>query len=311
SGLMMDRVITNNVWRQAAQFIGKQEKKIAAIAYVSKGTPLLFGKGDILICDASDQAIKSGETDAKILEDFLRRGATLYCCPNLHAKLLVSGDWAIIGSASLSASSQNVLVEASLITTRPQIRSQVRAFIHGLQRISIPIDEQFISHICSLPVSKRSGPVPVRRKKDSAELGNRYWIVSTRLLHSFPEYEEEFIERGEQEARNMLDEDSDIAWIRWIGKSKFRELAKPGDTLIEIMRHKVKREVFKPRPILVRQDHEKWARFYLEERSDSKGMSWTEFERRLRKAGLESVKKNSTRELSLREIALMESVWQM
>ncbi len=308
---MMDRVITNNVWRQVAEFIGKREKKIAAIAYVSKGTPLLFGKGDILVCDASDQAIKTGETDARMLGDFLKGGAILYCCPNLHAKLLVSGDWVVIGSANLSASSQSVLVEASLITTKPQIKSQVRAFIHELQRTSIPIDEQFISHICSLPVAKRNRAIPVRRKRASTELGNRYWIVSTRLLHSFSEYEEEYIERGEQEARNMLDEDSDIAWIRWAGKGRFRELAKPGDTLIEIMRHKVKREVFKPRPVLVRQDHEKWTRFYLEEQSDSKGMSWTEFERRLRKVGLEGIKKSSTRELSLREIALMESIWYM
>src|ERR1044072_5576617 len=103
----MEKIITNKVWTQVTRLLDKRENKIAAIAYVSKGTPLSFGDGDVLVCDASDQAIKTGETDAAILKRFLIDGAELYSCPNLHAKILISGDSVVIGSANLSASSEN------------------------------------------------------------------------------------------------------------------------------------------------------------------------------------------------------------
>lgn len=102
----MERIITNNVWTQVERLLKKGSSKTAAIAYVSKGTPLSFGDGDVLVCDASDAAIKSGETDAITLRRFLNDGAELHSCPNLHAKMLISGNSVVIGSANLSTSSE-------------------------------------------------------------------------------------------------------------------------------------------------------------------------------------------------------------
>ena len=152
----MDRIITNNVWRQVATLIGKEANKLAAIAYVSKGTPLSFSKGDTLVCDASDHAIKTGETDAETLKRFFRAGAKLFSCSNLHAKLLVSSDIAVIGSANLSASAENLLVEASLISRRSQTRSQAAALIHNIIKASVPIDESFLDRISSIPLDWQS-----------------------------------------------------------------------------------------------------------------------------------------------------------
>lgn len=306
----MDRIITNNVWSQVKKLIGKQNK-VAAIAYVSKGTPLSFRRGDTLICDASDNAIKTGETDAGMIKSFLQAGASVYSCPTLHAKLLVSGDMAVVGSANLSASSENYLVEASLITTRTQIRSQVSALIYNIVKASTLIDGDFVTHICSLPVTRHFRPNARHKKSITRDIGNRYWIVHTRLLETWPAYEDQYIEEGEGKARERTeDKHSDISWIRWVGKGRFRELAKPGDTLIEIMRRGTRYTVMAPRPILFRQNQEKWARFYLELPSDLETISWTRFEKKLRQVGLHSIKKNSTRELRPTDIALMEVLWQ-
>lgn len=304
----MERIIKDKVWSRVNRLLKKRDNKIAAIAYVSKGTPLSFGDGDVLICDASDPAIKSGETDATTLKRFRSDGAQLYSCQNLHAKILISGDSVVIGSANLSASSENHLLEASLITTRSQIRSQINALIHNIVEVSIPVDDKFINHISSLPVTKRLRPFARHKKPKVKGIGNRYWIVNTRPLDKYPDDEEQYIERGEEEARNVMkDPDADVYWIRWTGNNRFCRLAKRGDTVIEVTRHKKKATVANPRAILVRQHHKKWTRFYLSEPNAE--ISWTHFEAKLKKIGLKKIKKTSVRELSQRDIMLMESVW--
>lgn len=306
----MEKIITSKVWTQVTRLLDKRGNKTAEIAYVSKGTPLSFEDGDVLICDASDHAIKTGETDAATPKRFLNDGAELYSCQNLHAKILISGDSVVIGSANLSTSSENYLLEASLITTRSQIRSQASAFIHNLIKVSARIDDDFIRHITSLPVKRGFRPLSARRgaKAEVEEIGSRYWVVNTHPLISYPEHEEEYVEKGEEEAREALkNPDAEVSWIRSTGKGRFRRLAKPGDTIIEITKYKRKAVVSAPRPILVRQQHRKWTRFYLGE--PNRHISWTLFEDNLKKIGLIKIKKTSTRELNQRDIMLMDSIW--
>lgn len=304
----MERIITNNVWTQVIRLLKKRDSKVAAIAYVSKGTPLSFGDGDVLVCDASDQAIKSGETDAPSLRRFLNAGAQLYSCPNLHAKVLISGKSVVIGSANLSTSSENYLLEASLITTRSQIRSQVSALIHNIIKASAPIDDACIKHISSLPVTRRFRPFVRSRRPKVKETGSRYWVISTCPLDKYHADEEKYIEQGEEEARKIVDDpNADISWIRWTGKDRFRQLAKPGDTVIEILSYKRRAVAIGPCPILFRQHHKKWTRFYFGE--PDLEISWSQFERKLKKVGLRKIKKTSIRELSQKDIPLMESLW--
>jgi phosphatidylserine/phosphatidylglycerophosphate/cardiolipin synthase-like enzyme len=131
----MEKIIKGNKpWTQVARLI-RGHRKTAAIAYVSKGAPLLFEDRDTLVCDASDGAIKAGQTDARTLGRFLKAGATLFSFRNLHAKLLVSGNVTVIGSANLSSSAQEHLVEALLVTDRSQVRSQALALMYDIRPI--------------------------------------------------------------------------------------------------------------------------------------------------------------------------------
>ena len=153
----MEEIITDKIWSRVKRLIEGQPSKTAAVAYVTKGAALSFEDGDTLVCDASDQAIKSGQTDARILRKFLDAGAKLFSCEDLHAKVMVSGDITVIGSANISSSAETTLVEAMLVSRRPRLRSQALALIHNIKRKSVAIDEHFLDHICSLPVHKRRG----------------------------------------------------------------------------------------------------------------------------------------------------------
>ncbi len=133
-------------------FDKKTKRKIAALAYVSTPKYLSFGKGDILVCDASDQAIKSGETSAVVLARFYKKGAEIYSCPNLHAKVMVLGRNVLIGSCNLSESSAQVLRELAVITSDTSTRSQALAYIHSIKDTSSLVNEAFLERISKIPV---------------------------------------------------------------------------------------------------------------------------------------------------------------
>ena len=87
----MERILTDNVWKQIASLARACKRRSAALAYVSTDNYVSFKKGDILVCDASDAAIKSGETSAAILARYYKKGVQLYSRTSLHAKVLVMG----------------------------------------------------------------------------------------------------------------------------------------------------------------------------------------------------------------------------
>jgi phosphatidylserine/phosphatidylglycerophosphate/cardiolipin synthase-like enzyme len=173
----MQKILTDNIWQQISHLTQKAKRKIAALAYVSSPSYLSFRKGDLLICDASDQAIRSGETSATVLEQFFKAGAEIYSCPCLHAKALIFDRTALIGSCNLSQSSAEVLRELALLTSDTSTRSQILAYIHSIKDSSLPVDEAFLKRILKIPVSKRKGLQRTKRKH--IHLGTRTWIVRT------------------------------------------------------------------------------------------------------------------------------------
>ncbi len=74
-----------------------------------------------MVCDASNNAIKTGQTSAAVLKRAFDRGSRLYNLPGLHAKILLLNEKALIGSANASGSSAHSLIEAGLLTDQPTI----------------------------------------------------------------------------------------------------------------------------------------------------------------------------------------------
>jgi hypothetical protein len=307
----MNRLLTDNIWSQIRSATPKSGHKVAALAYVSTGGYCSFGKGDVLVCDATDRAIKSGETSAAVLKKFYDAGAEIYSCENLHAKTIVCGRTVLIGSCNLSDSSANVLRELAILTSNNSIRSQVLAFIHKLANNATRIDKLFLRRIAKIPVSRRRWPGKIRR--GHFKLGKRTWIIKTCPLDPAKyKHEEPFVQQAESEIRKKLRRTkADINWVRWTGKSRFRSLAREGDTFIDLSsagRGGKRISVSAPAPILMRQHRRKWTRFYFE--TPDKKISWSQFEREVRKVGIRHIRKNSTKELSDRDAALLDVIWE-
>src|SRR5690348_15071619 len=111
----MQRVIANTLWADVQAAAKNAPYRKAAIAYVTNEL-IEFRKGDVLIADASDHAIRCGATSATLLRRLNGRGVEIYSCNQLHAKVLLFGGTAVIGSANMSTSSKDKLVEAAVLT---------------------------------------------------------------------------------------------------------------------------------------------------------------------------------------------------
>lgn len=309
-----DQILTGNVWKQISARAEKAATRVGAIAYISTANHLSFREGDVLICDASDSAIRTGETSATVLDELSRAGVRLYSRPNLHAKLLVFGDCVLVGSCNLSEPSASALYEAALLTARTSIRSQALAFIRRNRDASTLIDPSFVSRILKIKVVRRGRAKVIRGRHDEDRFGHRTWIVRTYNFDMDRHPGEQiWVDKAENETKQLLSHaDNELGWVRWVGKSRFREVARKGDTLIILNSARGGKQitVSSPVAILKKQNHSNWTRFYHEIRPNDNVISWTNFNRALKRLDITSIKRNSTRELSKREESLMENLWE-
>lgn len=167
---MASNTFTFDPWPEIKRLAGAARRRLAAVAYVTSDAHVSFKAGDVLVTDASENAIACGETSAKVLQAAHDRGAKLYTCPGLHAKVLVFDNVAIVGSANLSLRSVDHLIEATTITDDPTVVERTRAFITRLTEKSRRIDAAYLQHIGAMTVVRRPALFS-RRTVNPPELG--------------------------------------------------------------------------------------------------------------------------------------------
>jgi len=306
----MKALLSDDLWCELSAQSADHQRIRAAVAYVT-APHLIFRHGDLLICDASDDAIKGGLTSASWLRAFVNQGAEVYSYDGLHSKVAVIDNQALIGSANLSQNAGVNTCEASLLTDDCQVIGLIQAFIEKVKGESEPVNEEFLRHIESLPVI-RNGSIP-RKSKKKIDVGqSKVWLIATRnqsdrLLNA----EEAFENVGGEEAQKHIKTDGYVVWpIRWTGKSRFRSEAKSGDLVIAVHTEKEGKrkdvKVYKAAPILHRQDDEKWTRFYLEVPAEPTPYSWPVVEAYFVSLGALNFTPNSTRELTGKAIGILQ-----
>jgi hypothetical protein len=132
---MSTTLLTQDIWPQLTSAVrGSRQRCAVAVAYFGAGAGRLLPlpKGSRLVVDASDRAVRAGQTCPADLKRLVNRGVTVYSVPNLHAKVFVLGQAAYIGSANVSSRSASQLVEAVIRTTESDAVRAARAFVDGL-----------------------------------------------------------------------------------------------------------------------------------------------------------------------------------
>lgn len=315
----MLRVLSAGLWSEIDRLAKRRGVRRAAVAYVSSDDGLAFRNGDTLIVNASDEAIRTGQTSAAVLRAAFDRRALLFSNPNLHAKVLIIGDRVIVGSANLSRSSRDHLHEVAIITDDPEMAGGATQFIEQLERESTRIDAAFIERILAIPVSRRRG-IDTGRRKAVHVRGGRTWILG---LSEDPVYpgSEEAVERVKDVVVRDAAKGEIVDWFWWSGKtSRFARLAKVGDRIISLYRprkasratrtvkayrHAVIRRIFRERGCAATTYH-----CASPADAEATSLSWSRFVMLAKRAGVQgTLSVDSAREIAPDQSSALHMLW--
>jgi len=316
------KVVSNRLWNVIGAKSRVASMRRAAIAYVGESPPIIFGKGDLLVVDASDSSIKSGRTSARALAAFHKAGAELFSYPHLHAKVMLLDDWAVVGSANASRPSEIVYLEAAVITDRPDITGQVERLISELAERSALINEPFLERILRLPVVKAPFVPPRRGRRQLAPTLSSpcAWLVSLWEEASYPGDEAQIEAITKEEQKKVGRKAGEVAWFFWSGRTGFPAKAKVGDIVVECWRPRAKINttrsvrVFRHARLLriFKEPGVKATTFHCLWPPDSArtAMSWTAFTWLATSAGIKrKLTYRSTVQLSEQESAALFELW--
>lgn len=205
---MATTFLQQGLWRELTSSIRKAKGKAdVAVAYFGDkaGKQLPLGKGSRLVVDASEGAVKSGQTCPAELIKLYHKGVAIYSVPNLHAKVYVVGRKAYVGSANASRRSANTLVEAMLVTSEASTVKAARAFIDELtNQPELGVEE--LQRLGKLYVPPRvpGGKEGATRAAQGKPALPRFWVARVMIGYP-PEEAEDTQKKAERTARSRMD----------------------------------------------------------------------------------------------------------
>jgi hypothetical protein len=258
---MIEFISGSQVWRRiTAAAKASNKPAYVAVAYFGKEASRLLPltRGSRLVVDASEHAVKSGQTHPADLKRLVRKGVRVYTLANLHAKIFVFGSKAFVGSANASRRSSSALIEAIVVTTDKSAVKAVRALIerHCLQ----PLGPEELDRLQSMyrpphlpPESRRVGPRARRR-------GTAPTLRPLRLVqlwhHDPPEGSEAAAKAGRAAARREMTRPRahDLDEFHWDWACPFQR----GDVVVQIVNEGGGRRMVSPPGNVI--NVTKWAR---------------------------------------------------
>lgn len=307
----MITVKSNDLWVELEKLAKKATCINAAVAYVSDDSCIAFGKGDLLVVDASDESIAGGRTSATLLDKAYQLGAKLYSCDTLHGKVIVFDDHAYIGSANVSINSRKSLDEIGVISDHPNIISGAIHFIDELVHQSTEIDKKFIELILKIDVNRDTSHNKKSRK--ICIIKPRAWLVSLRNDATFPGDEDRVNEDNE---KIETAEHENAAWFFMKKGSSFYNEAKLGDSIILIGREKnaSKKPEYAYRHVIIKYitvDTDAETKVYHYAHTDDYAIDWDLFLELADKVGVKRLGSglNTARELPVKQSNALFELW--
>lgn len=231
SVIMSTEFLGTNIWSgltaEAKRFNGKS---FVAVAYFGTGAAkrLPLKKGSILVVDASDKAVKSGQTNPAELIKLRKLGVRIFSMSNLHAKVFVFGGVAFVGSTNVSENSEDVYSEASIRSSQTSVVSSARQFVRTLAVNEIG-PQKLEALLAAYKSRKKTGP---KGKHGRNKVEPRFFIVRMEYGEEPPE-DIAVIEGGVSKAEELMSSNKTHKVVHhwdWRKKNRYR----PGDTVLPV-----------------------------------------------------------------------------
>ncbi len=262
------------------------------------GKLLSLKSGDVLVVALTKGNAINGSVCPAEIERLQAKGVPVFLAPRLHAKVLLCGQTAIVGSANLSQTSSTHLDEAAILTTNTSLLRHIRAWFK--QRTLEPVSPEWLA-ICAKVYRPPKGGFGRAGERTTHPTEDALWLVGLKQTNH-PEDEAAISQSGAARAKKMLSDPTKfkIETIRWSGKiTRIRE----GDTVIQIMKGSRSHYVEElARLIGIRRTSSRRgspvAYLYLECRNRPKRISWTKFQTGCAEYGLKIGSNTHLREVT-------------
>ena len=228
------QLITEKVWKHISSRANANKNRYVAVAYLGKNASkyLHLGLGDVLVVDASENNIRSGNTNPYEIEKYIKNGVELFSYENLHAKVFVFGSFALIGSANVSGNSANILTECMVEFKNPETVSSARGFIRSLA--VEPLSPEYVKYLKTI-----YNPPKIKGKKKNKSIkkpiDSSLWVQK---LHEyeFTESEQEAYDIGEEKVISQISDSEkyQIDSIRYKNSTTLAKEARIGDLVIRL-----------------------------------------------------------------------------
>jgi hypothetical protein len=225
------------IWEKLTAAAINSSKSFVAVAYFSKNAAQMLPlvNGSILVVDASENAVKTGQTCPEELIKLEKLGVKVFSFTGLHAKVFVFDNVLYIGSTNASAHSANYLEEAILKMNEKKVVKESVAFIKSLlikqltQTELIQLNEIYKSPKFFAPKSNKTKNIQNGHEQ-------LVYVVKLRQLkRDFKNGQDDF-ERGKKEAEKKIQEGQELEAYRHIDTHK----PKIGDIVIRITKNDTK-----------------------------------------------------------------------
>jgi hypothetical protein len=309
------RLFSGGLWNQIRILADGCARRVAAVAYLTTEQSVRFNNGDLLIVDASDEAIKAGATSARVLAALRTRGVDLYSLAGLHAKVMVFDETAVVGSANLTANSTK-LVESAIVTDSPALVASAVALIESLRihKKTRRIDKAFIDYALSLPVLKPpttphgSTIAPPVKQPDT-------WLVGIHALDD-EKYAAEAADaaNGTKKAAALANVAiKSLSWVRYPRSSRLAKEATVGDVFIQCWRHDKDGDpthAYRGTAVLHRQDEARCVRFYVRDQGNDERVTWHKFLKQWAAIGMKAPPgRDAERVISPARAVALDALW--
>jgi phosphatidylserine/phosphatidylglycerophosphate/cardiolipin synthase-like enzyme len=157
---MKTRFVGSDVWREIDRALRRSPRTIA-VAYFSSAQ-FAAKRSDVILTNACEEAIATGQTSASTLLAAARSGARVYSLSTLHAKIFLTPNVVFVGSANLSNSSRK-LNEAGIVSTNAEIIREVNRYVALLLKQASRLNIGQLKRLAAIPVAKRGRAIGAQR----------------------------------------------------------------------------------------------------------------------------------------------------
>lgn len=280
---MASRFLFNEtLWEELRDRVPEAKMVRAAVAYLGAGGSKLLPlrKGDKLLVDMSLQAVRSGTTDPREVQKFLKKGVVVYTRQSLHAKFFVIDRMVIAGSSNISNNAKKGLDEAAVLTGDvAAVRAAITAFE---QMCTEPVRKEYLERCL-----QEYKPPKFPKGKGGERIQRKLWVIGDLAYGDLPADEEEAANGAVQKVSKKLEsghyyEQCEVDFYHSTRKEKLFERFGEQDALITCVASGRGYHVYPPGRVLgidtiMRSNGKERYLVLFEAPTKAKPVSWTAF----------------------------------